>query len=209
MTSYSDNTAMAHGFEESYRAHTSVSADPFYSVPKDAGNATAGKLLKVERETNTSLYTIAPNLALSRFIYQSKTSNGSLVPVSALILWPYVARPHHDGCPVVAWAHGTSGSAAECAPSNIRNLWHHFQAPFQLALLGYVVVATDYAGLGVGTDAFGKHIVHEYITGPAQANDVFYSILAAREAFPQLSKQFVVIGSSQGGSAAVSSPNPP
>ena len=68
--------------------------------------------------------------------------------------------------------------------------------------MGYVVVATDYAGLGVATDASGNSIIHEYITGSAQANDVFYSILAARVAFPELSKEFVVIGSSEGGSAA-------
>ncbi len=84
----------------------------------------------------------------------------------------------------------------------LENLWHHFQAPYQLALLGYVVVATDYAGLGVATDASGKSIVHEYISGPAQANDVLYSILAAQAAFPELSKEFVVLGSSEGGSAA-------
>ena len=202
MTSYSNDTVNAHMFEESYRAHPSVSQDPFYVAPQTSANATAGTLLKVEKETNTSLYTIAPNLAISRFMYQSKTSNGSLVPVSAYVLWPYIARPHHDGYPVVAWAHGTSGSAPECAPSNIRNLWDFFQAPYQLALLGYVVVATDYAGLGVAIDASGKSIVHEYITGPAQANDVFYSIPAARKAFPELSEDFVVIGSSQGGSAA-------
>ena len=202
MAPYSNNTINAHNFEESYRAHGSVSEDPFYTVPENSANAAAGTLLKVEKETNTSLYTIAPNLAISRFMYQSKTSNSSLVPVSAYILWPFTVRPHHNGYPVVAWAHGTSGSAPECAPSNIRNLWHHFQAPYQLALLGYVVVATDYAGLGVAIDASGNSIIHEYITGSAQANDVFYSIPAARVAFPELSEDFVVIGSSEGGSAA-------
>ena len=77
------------------------------------------------------------------------------------------------------WAHGTSGVNAESAPSNIRHLWHHFQVPYQLALNGYVVVATDYAELGIGSDAFGNAVIHEYLTGPAQANDIFYSIKAA------------------------------
>lgn len=200
--SYSDDAINAHKFEESYRAHGSVSEDDFYTVPKNAADAKPGALLKLEKETNTSLYTIPPNLALSRFIYQSKTSYDSLVPVSAYVLWPYVARPYHDGYPVVAWAHGTSGSTAECAPSNIRNLWHHFQGPYQLALNGYVVVATDYAGLGVGINASGKPIIHEYITGPAQANDVVYSLQAAWEAFSELSRDFVVMGTSLGGGGA-------
>ncbi|KAL8705708.1 MAG: hypothetical protein Q9201_001183 [Fulgogasparrea decipioides] len=103
---------------------------------------------------------------------------------------------------MVVWAHGTSGVTAECAPSNIQNLWHHFQAPYNLALQGFVVVATDYAGLGISEDASGNPTVHEYGNGPAQANDLFYSIFAARQAFPRLSTDFVVIGSSQGGGAA-------
>jgi pimeloyl-ACP methyl ester carboxylesterase len=201
-SSASMNVLKSHDFELSYRAQSSVDNDPFYSIPAGSADATAGSLLKVEKQTNTSNYTLAPNLSLSRFIYQSKTSNGTLVPVSAYILWPYAARPYHGGYPVVAWAHGTSGNADECAPSNIQNLWHHFQAPYQLALYGYVVVATDYAGLGVSTDAAGKSIIHEYITGPAQANDVYYSIPAARTAFPELSQDFAVVGSSEGGGAA-------
>jgi len=202
MASSSNVTINAHNFELSYRARPSVTQDPFYTAPKDATDVIPGTLLKVERETNTSLYTLAPNLSLSRFMYQSRTSNGTFVPVSAYVLWPYIARDFGDGLPVIVWAHGTSGTNDECAPSNIQNLWHHFQAPYQLALLGYVVVATDYAGLGVGADASGKSIVHEYLNGLAQANDVAYSIPAAQKAFPELSKRFVVIGSSEGGLAA-------
>ena len=87
---------------------------------------------------------------------------------------------------------------AECAPSNIKDLWHYFQAPYQLALNEYVVLATDYAGLGVGADGNGKPIVHEYLTRPAQANDVAFYIQAARAAFPEFSEEFIVIGSSLG-----------
>lgn len=142
-----DAVAQAHAFELTYRAHPSVSQDPFYEIPENVSDTVPGNLLKVERETNTSLYTLAPNLSMSRFV--SKTSNGTIVFVSAYILWPYVARDCGDGLPMVVWAHGTSGTNDECAPSNMQNLWHHFQAPYQLALLGYVVVATDYAGLGI------------------------------------------------------------
>ena len=202
MAKSSNATINAHNFELSYRARPSVAEDPFYTAPRNASDVAPGTLLKVERQSNTSLYTLAPSLSLSRFMYQSKTSNGTLVPVSAYVLWPYIARDYGDGLPVVVWAHGTSGTNDECAPSNIQNLWHHFQAPYQLALLGYVVVATDYAGLGVGADASGKSIVHEYLNGLAQSNDVAYSIPAAQTAFPEISKRFVVIGSSEGGLAA-------
>ncbi|KAI4185340.1 MAG: hypothetical protein L6R41_004195 [Letrouitia leprolyta] len=198
----SNATSKAHAFELTYRAHPSVAQDPFYAIPPNASDAIPGTLLKVERETNTSLYTLAPTLSMSRFMYQSKTSSGRFVPVSAYILWPYIARDYGPGVPLLAWAHGTSGSNDECAPSNIQNLWHHFQAPYNLALQGYAVVATDYAGLGISKDLSGNFIVHEYLNAIAQANDVRYSIPAARKAFPELSAKFVVIGSSEGGQAA-------
>ena len=192
----------AHNFEQSYKIYPSISDDPFYTAPANSSDTAAGTLLKVEKETNTSLYTLPPSLSLSRFMYQSKTSNGTVVPVSAFILWPYAARPHPGGIPIIAWAHGTSGTAPECAPSNIQNLWYQFQGLYELAIYGYAVIATDYAGLGVSKDASGKAIVHEYINGPAQANDLFYSVPAARQAFPTLSEEFVAMGHSEGGGAA-------
>lgn len=135
-------------FEQSQWATGSVLEDPFYSLTdENAASAPPGTLLKLEATTNTSLFSLPPSTALSRFIYQSKTLKGSLVPVSAYILWPHTARSSHDGYQVVAWAHGTSGSSPNCAPSHMKNLWQHFLAPYQLSLQGYVVVATDYAGL--------------------------------------------------------------
>ncbi|PQE17199.1 secretory lipase protein [Rutstroemia sp. NJR-2017a BVV2] len=188
-------------FERSRWAHGSVKTDSFYDVPSNASKLPAGSLIKVQEDANSSVYTIPPSTAISRFIYQSKTLNGSLVPVSAYILWPLSPRKHNDGYHVVAWAHGSSGISPECAPSHVRNLWQHFLAPYQLALQGYVVVATDYAGLGVGADGNGKAITHEYLASPAAANDVIYSVQAARQAFPELSRSFVAAGHSQGGGA--------
>ena len=199
---YTMNLTGAHDFEQSYKVHASVLDDPFYTAPANSTGAPAGALLKVERESNTSFYTLPPTLSLSRFMYQSKTLNGTLVPVSGFILWPYAAHSHGGGRPFVAWAHGTSGTSKECAPSNIQNLWYNFQGLYELAIYGYVVVATDYAGLGVSQDALGNSIIHEYATGPAQANDLFYSISAAQQAFPDLSEEFVAMGHSEGGGAA-------
>ena len=189
-------------FEKENWAHGSVTTDPFYDAPQEASNAPPGTLLKVEKDTDTSKYLIPPTTALSRFIYQSETVRGSKVPVSGYILWPYSPRSQPDGYPVIAWAHGTSGLDANAAPSHHKNLWQHFQAPYQIALQGYVVVATDYAGLGVKQHPSGQPIVHEYLASPSQAEDVVYAVIAARAAFPELSTDFVVIGQSQGGGAA-------
>ena len=200
--SLSNVTRAALEYENSLWATGSVSEDPFYIVPKGSLKAVPGTLLKVEKQVNTSAYTIPPATALSRILFQSKTLNGSSVPVSGYVLWPYSARTLSDGFATVVWSHGTSGITPNCAPSHMKHLWQHFLAPYQLALQGYVVVAPDYAGLGVEKDELGRKIVHEYLTGPSQANDVFYSIQAAQTAFPELSKHFVVVGHSQGGGSA-------
>ena len=109
-------TSAALAFEESRYTRGTVPADPFYSVSEDSAEATAGTLLKVEENADTSSYVLPPATAMSRIMFQSKTLLGSLKPVSAYILWPYTPRTVADGDPVVAWAHGTSGIAADCAP---------------------------------------------------------------------------------------------
>lgn len=199
-----NNINVATRFEQTNWATGSVLQDSFYTdLPANASSAPAGGVLKVEASTDVGNYTIAPTLALSRIVYQSKTLNGSLVPVSAYILWPFLNHGEAKKTPLVSWAHGTSGLSAECAPSHIRNLWYQFSGPYQLALAGYAVVASDYAGLGVATDAAGKPIVHQYLASPAAGNDVLYAAQAAHAAFPgELTREFVVVGHSQGGGAA-------
>ncbi len=106
---------------------------------------------------------------------------------------------------MVAWAHGTSGVFKACAPSNYRNIQYHFMAPFLLALQGIVVVAPDYAGLGIAALPTGEEVNHPWLAGPAQANDLAHAVTASRAAFPGLLKPrgpFVAMGHSQGGGAA-------
>ena len=181
----------------------SVSKDDFYKPPPYSETDPAGKVLKLDDQVDGSKYLLPPGTALSRIMYLSQTITGAQVPVSAFILWPYSPRIHSDGLyPVVAWAHGTSSIFRDGAPSHHKNLWSHFLAPYQLALNGYVVVATDYAGLGIHRDAEGNPITHTYLATPAHANDIVFAVQAARTAFPEmLSKDFVTVGHSQGGGA--------
>ncbi|KAH7312455.1 Alpha/Beta hydrolase protein [Stachybotrys elegans] len=199
-----NNINIAARFEQSNWATGSVFTDPFYThLPTNASWAPAGSVLKVEAFTSTSTYTISPALALSRIVYQSKTLNGTLVPVSAFILWPYRPRGGASVSPLVSWGHGTSGLTPECGPSHVRNLWQQFAGPYSLALAGYAVVATDYAGLGVPVYPDGSEIIHQYLASPASGNDMLYAAQAAQAAFPgELSPNFAVVGHSQGGGAA-------
>jgi pimeloyl-ACP methyl ester carboxylesterase len=173
-----------------------------------------GTLLRIESHTNLTNYTVPSGLTMSRIMYTSQSLNGTIVPVSAFVLWPYAPfeyagkedkkRQGSPKFPQVAWAHGTSGQFVDCAPSNYRSLQYYFMTSYSLALEGFAVVATDYAGLGVMTLPDGEQS-HTYFAGPASANDVTYAVEAVRKAFPgQLEEDgpFVTLGYSQGGNVA-------
>jgi hypothetical protein len=182
----------------------------FYVVPSNFSTKLApGVLLTVEVAVNMSNYSVPSPLSMSRIIYTTSDLNGTTIPASAYILWPYSplessACPD-QGYPMVAWAHGTSGLLKACAPSNYRNLQYHFMTPFLLALQGIAVVAPDYAGLGVASFPSSEEISHPWLAGPAQANDLAHAVTAARTAFPDLLNlqgPFVAMGHSQWGGAA-------
>ena len=124
------NVNIAVRFEQTNWATGSVRDDPIYTPPSNATSAPPGSLLKVEDYTDTALYTLPPEVALSRIIYQSALysldKSEPPVPASAYILWPWHPRidPETGKYAVVGWAHGTSGIFDECAPSHIRNLWY-------------------------------------------------------------------------------------
>ncbi|KAL8669338.1 MAG: hypothetical protein Q9168_006063 [Polycauliona sp. 1 TL-2023] len=196
-------------YEKTNMANGSVFTQDFYTLSPTNDNTNQdpppGTPLKIEQETDVSKYLLPPMTSMSRYIYQSATLSNLPVPASAAILWPYSPKTHgEDGkYPVVVWAHGTSGIFAENPPSNHRTLWQHFLAPFQLVSAGYVVICPDYAGLGVSRTAGGKKIMHQYLASPAHANDIVYAVQAARRIWKdELSRDWIVIGHSQGGAAA-------
>ncbi|KAF7874632.1 uncharacterized protein EAF02_008609 [Botrytis sinoallii] len=193
-------------FERSKRAIGSVHIDPFYTLAlkTTSDSSLPGTFLKVQESIDSTLYSTPSSVSISRLIYQSLTLTGDPIPVSAYIIWPLLPRRNSDGSSqIVAWANGTSGIFSECAPSHLRNLHQHFLAPYALVLFGYVIVATDYADLGVShcSQPQNQLIIHHYLANPAAANDVIYSIVAARSAFPSLGSKSVSIGHSQGGGA--------
>lgn len=145
------------------------------------------------------------SLSLSRFLYMTETLNGTSMPASGYVLWPYLPRTFTglnaaagDGSkpkfPLLGLAHGTSGFNQACAPSGLRALWGDVATSFPFVLAGYAVVAPDYLGLGVADTT------SPYFVLPSQANDFFRAIEAAQSAWPHLlSREFVIAGQSQGG----------
>jgi fermentation-respiration switch protein FrsA (DUF1100 family) len=97
--------------------------------------------------------------------------------------------------PVIAWAHGTTGVATRCAPSLLPSRGNEDVIPglHRVIADGWILVASDYAGLGTQGP-------HPYLIGQGEARSVLDSVRAARQ-LPQLSlrRETVVWGHSQGG----------
>jgi alpha-beta hydrolase superfamily lysophospholipase len=127
-------------------------------------------------------------------MYHSRSLTGTDIAVTGLIAVPNGAPPA-GGFPVVTWAHGTTGIADSCAPSLSPD---DFTGIANVLLdKGYVVVGTDYEGLGTP----GRH---PYIVGESEARGTIDIVRAARNlAGVHASDQYVVWGHSQGGHAAM------
>jgi pimeloyl-ACP methyl ester carboxylesterase len=100
----------------------------------------------------------------------------------------------------VAWAHGTTGIADRCAPSATGNLFYddYGQVGRDLLDQGFVVTATDYHGLGTPG-------VHSYHRSEEMARATIDSVRAAHalDEVAPLAPQWLVIGHSEGGLAAL------
>ena len=97
----------------------------------------------------------------------------------------------------MAWAHPTTGVVQDCAPS-LQPSWRKTIPGLDLMVkAGWVVVATDYPGLGTPG-------VHPYLVGASEARAVVDSVRAARNVKEAAAgRRFAVWGHSQGGHAAV------
>ena len=131
-----------------------------------------------------------------RILYRSTDPSGRPIPVSGAIYIPGGAAPA-GGRNIIAWAHPTSGVMPPCAPSLMPDVGGMMWNLPNMISQGYIVVATDYPGLG--TDG-----IHPYLIGESEARSVLDSVRAARE-MPNTgaSNRFAVWGHSQGGHAAL------
>lgn len=175
--------------EEAQRMEAADTMPPsaLYSTSVDLSRSKRGDLLRHETVAGYSL----PLSKAVRILYHSTDGLGHEVVTSALILLPHGHRPA-SGWPVIAWAHGTSGEAVQCAPSLMKDVLYGDEGLSDMLKAGFAIVATDYHGLGTP----GTHL---WVNKQAQAWDVIYSVSAARAAVSDLGKRWVVDGHSQGG----------
>jgi hypothetical protein len=160
----------------------------FYATAGLKTEAEPGTLVRSEPATD---YALPPGITATRILYHSRTASNMDAIASGVVLVPY-GRPPTGGWPLLAWSHGTSGVAEECAPSRMKSLFYNWEGLYEYVLMGYAVVATDYVGLGTQ----GRHA---YLDMSSNGTDVIHSVPAARTAVPNLSKKWLVVGHSQDG----------
>ena len=88
-----------------------------------------------------------PGAKAWKVLYHSRAIDGSDIAVSGVVVAPTEPAPA-TGRPVISWAHGTHGIADNCAPSRTADMVSRLPSIGKVVAQGYVVVATDYEGLG-------------------------------------------------------------
>lgn len=164
--------------------------DAFYSV-SGVMPSSSGSIIRVEPFTRQ----VPQNAKGWRVLYTTTKFDGTIAPASAIVLAPKVS----SGLPsnVVAWTHGTTGVAPPCAPSVMAEPFANVPALEDAIAEGWVVVATDYIGLGTEGP-------HPYLIGEGQARSALDSLRAVRQIKElSLTDKTVVWGHSQGGNAAI------
>ncbi|MBU3589544.1 lipase family protein [Polynucleobacter sp. 80A-SIGWE] len=187
---------------------------PFYaSVMKMAPEGKLGQVIKKEK-----IETSIKGAQAWKIAYISSDVAGRKTIATGTIIAPVGSAPK-EGRPILAWAHGTTGSAQNCGPSQIidptaalneyflmgGNSWTDYGIPNGQEFInqGYVVVATDYQGLGGG----GKH---QYAVAQTNGRDVINSARAASSMQEVgAGKKTLVYGWSQGGGATIAAASLP
>jgi len=176
-------------------AHGDGGVSAFYVWNEDVP-ATPGTLLRQEP--------LPDHLALAnaakgfRVLYTSTDGidGRTVIAVSGAIYFPKGTVPA-GGSPIIAWAHGTTGTADVCAPSWMTRGKRDTDYLNAWLAQGYVIVASDYQGLGTPGG-------HPWMAVRPEGWSVLDSVRSALTAFPELANAVVIVGQSQGAHAALS-----
>ena len=146
---------------------------------------------------------LAPHLSVAgagaayRILYSTTDQHGAPAVSTAAVFVPRTPAPP-GGYPVIAWAHGTVGLGDDCTPSALPRTPRDDEYLSHWLDEGYVIVASDYAGLGTPG-------LMSYLNSVTTAHGVIDSVIAAHRMAIPLSPKWAIVGQSQGGGAAVAS----
>ena len=170
--------------------------DPaFYDVPNPLPAGAHGDLLRFQFVDESFDVTY-------RIMYLSESVSGTPIAVTGLVVFADDPAPF-GGYELLLHGHGSTGLADQCAPSRAADLPASEldidldYTNFEFMSYGFVLVSTDYEGLGVPG-------AHPFLVGVSEARGMLDAGLAARQ-MPVLyiGPQTAIAGFSQGGHAAL------
>jgi len=164
-----------------------------YRIPSPLPPGPPGTLLRQRPlQDGAAIPGAARNVLL---LYITRNPLGRRVAVSGTLAIP-PGPPPPGGWPIVSWAHGTTGNAPQCAPSRdvLPNVEQRMLAGWLRA--GYAVAQSDYEGEGTPG-------IHPYFVAVASTHDLADIVRAARSIEPQIGRQWIVMGHSEGGTATI------
>jgi acetyl esterase/lipase len=168
----------------------------FYTVPSPLPAGQHGDLLRFQLADD------GINLTY-RIMYLSENAAGAPIAVTGVVVMSDDPAPF-GGYHVLLHGHGSTGLADQCAPSTVAGA-SSFDVDFDLdyqsfetvASFGFVLVSTDYEGLGVPGE-------HPFLDGPSEARSMLDAGLAVRQLpLVYAGARTAVAGFSQGGHAAL------
>ena len=182
---------------------SSVAVPAFYqAVMQMKPEGKLGQIIKQEK-----IDTPVAGAQAWRIAYISSDLNDQPTISTGLVVAPVGEAPA-GGRPIISWSHGTTGNAQNCGPSQVENparslnqyfltngnSWTDYGLPSLEEFIkeGYVVVGTDYQGLGGG----GRH---QYAVAKTNGRDAINAARAAGSmAETGAGKKTLMIGWSQG-----------
>ena len=179
-------------FERWQTDQEQAALEAFYTPPAEI----PGKEGAVIRSEPAPAWDV-PGAEATRILYVTRDANTGSTRAAGGTVW-IPTKPATEDRKVVAWAHPTVGLGNSCAPSRnpdslkLTSAWIQ-----QMAEQGWIVTATDYAGLGTPPP-------FTYLEGQQETTDVVNSVRAAAE-LPdaRAGTQWAVYGHSQGGHSAL------
>jgi pimeloyl-ACP methyl ester carboxylesterase len=171
---------------------TGPAGDAFYVAPPPSATTRPGEVIWAR-----TIHAPGGSVGYA-LLYWSTTVTGELVAVSGVLFHPVADRPTWSRR-ILAWAHGTVGLGDTCAPSAgyFRDRGESLNVVRLAIAEDMIFVASDYEGLGPPEP-------HPYMVSRAAGRNVLDSIRAAIQLTGvALDADAVVLGTSQGGSAAL------
>lgn len=160
----------------------------FYAVPDPLPPGEPGDLVWVEAVERSGL----EGADTVRVMYHTRDRQDRDIAATGLVAVPHTAPPP-GGRRILAWGHGTSGMAPQCAPSRDVTGFNR-----RYVDQGYIVTAADYPGLGPN----GQR--HAYLSGVPEGRSIVDLTRAVGHlGIADPGPSWVAFGHSQGGHAVL------